>query len=166
MVTIYNSEVTKGLSKNAGIQTAFENPPNQLADKIVPTFETNPECLRKCNFVKLLTKTNTGATAITTTPADKDFFIIAIGINGSVSVLNDGIIASITGSLDGGSTIDLSKLNFQPLTALSNIDNFRSLIIPIKMAKNVAINANLAFTAGTSAFSFAIYGYTVENPNI
>ena len=40
MAKIYNSDCTKGLAQNASIQQNVDKVPNELAEKIVPTFET------------------------------------------------------------------------------------------------------------------------------
>lgn len=95
MAKIYNSDCITGLQKNAGIQQNVDKTPNELAEKIVPTFETNPKMLRVCEIVLGSLAQNATSATIYTTPTDRDFYLTAANI----SNIQDATATSTASSL-------------------------------------------------------------------
>jgi hypothetical protein len=170
MAKIYNSDVTKGLAQNAGIQQNVDKTPNELAEKIVPTFETNPELLRRTNIIKF-GGTITAVTNVTlyTTPTNQDFYLTGFFISimkDAVSDLPTGDAGSIT-AIVNGETIRLVTLYSIALTAESK-QQYIQLKHPLKIDRNTNIVLSRGTTGGTVGVYIktgTIYGYIVETSN-
>jgi len=162
MATIYNSDCTKGLSQNAGIQQSKESVPNQLADKIVPTFETNPEMLRRANFCINGSISNATSSSLLTTSTTKDTFItgVVMGFTKDVTATSTGF--SIRSTLEDGSAAYL--LNYGTLTLTAQSGNMQlSIVPPIKLKRNTSITVNSLTNVGNFQSNCSVYGYTVDN---
>lgn len=164
MAQIHNSDLIKGISKNAGIQISRENVPNQLAEKVVPTMETNPELLRKISIVRSTTGTNATSTTIYTTPTDQDFYLCAMAITMIKDVTATSNATAIVATINGA-VISILKIPGITLTVQeSNVQV--SLPFPLKIDRGTAINithsTNVANVVGTGH----IYGFINETSNI
>jgi len=168
MAKIYNTDLTKGIAKNAAIQQNFDKVPNELAEKVVPTMETNPQLLRYTNYLIYNSKTSTGDLAIGTTPKDKDLYITAY----NVSFIKDAACDSSAHSLSLVVIPDETQASTRiftsqtlPLTAQTET-HFCQLAHPLKLKRNSALSlTSNAYAAGIYNRSVVIYGYTIDNPN-
>lgn len=160
MATIYNSDLTKGMIDNAGLQTSRDKAPTQLAEKVVPVMEVNPKLLRRINVCRDASKTTTGATTLYTTPSNIDFFLTNLHLSWAADAANDGISAYISFIDEFGVT---RYFLFQKitLTATQQTNNI-ALAFPMKLARGTNIQYGGTFAAGTARFEALIAGYTVD----
>lgn len=161
MAKIYNSDCTKGLAKNAGIQQNVDKVPTELAEKIVPTFETNPVLLRFCKIVASSFAFNTTSATIYTTPADRDFYIVAANL----SALQDAGATSVASSLkvyiDGVQQTLMSVTNIAGIANSGNILNNYS--VPVKIDRNTAIVVTNTTNVANVKANAGIVGYIDES---
>lgn len=168
MAKIYNSDVTKGLSQDAGIQQSIEKVPNELAEKIVPVIETNPDLKRKITIIKSVdvSVTSAGTGPIYTTPANQDFYLCGA----SYVLIKDNLCDAVSSlkaitCVINGETISVIKVGTFTLTAQSEnvlIDFNR----PIKVDRNSQINyTNMTFAAGSCLRNMRIWGYIDDKSN-
>lgn len=163
MATINNQDLKKELIAGAKIQLSVDKVPARLAESVVPTMEVNPEMIRKLNVHKFYNKTNTGTFTIYTTPTDADFYLVSSGLNGTLNATNDGVSSSIQATDEFGNTILVHRINFEPLTALSNLDERMDLPKPIKLKRGSTITIGSVYTAGAQYWTGTIYGYFVAD---
>lgn len=164
MAQIHNSDLIKGLSKNAGIQTSFENPPNQLAEKVVPTMESNPEMLRRSNIVRwaLSNNSSSGAT-IYTTPTDRDFYLVGCQLHVIKDVTATSLRSYIQVKIDGA---DQQILVVSGLTLTVQDQSVAiSFPFPVKVDRGVAIKVFNSTAVGNVTSDGAIIGYVVDASN-
>lgn len=167
MATIYNSDLSKELIEGAKIQTSREGIPTQIAEKVVPVMEVNPKLLRRVNVVRGISKTNTGAQVIYTTPTDKDFIltgvIYAVTKNAACDAATgrSGISVIIEGATQ---TIGMVSI----LTATAS-DQSNSIDFPqgIKLdrGQNISTAGSTTYAAGNMSITATILGYTIDNAN-
>jgi len=168
MVNNNNSDTTKELIA-AGRLQVIQGVPQTIANYIQPVIEVNPKLLRNVTILKALSRTTTAASTnnIYTTPADTDFFLCGACLSESKDVLCDVSTgrSSITITPVGQAATTLLQINHVTLTA-SSLSNSIDLNRPIKLERGSAISAGAyAYTAGTAANSYSIWGYTVDNVN-
>jgi len=113
MATINNTERLKGLRDKAKIVNA-EAVPNQLAEKVLPIIDTEPEKLVK---VRRASAANATTATIHTTSSTKDTFVIAVFISTSKDAVNDAVESSITGTPFGEGAQDLIRQKYAPSVA-------------------------------------------------
>lgn len=166
MSKIYNSDVTKGLAQNAGIQINVDKVPNELAEKIVPTFETNPLLLRRATILGSTTTSVSGsATIFSNTNAAKRTFITGI----SAGIIKDAACDRPTGSISvyiqpKGKAANTSILEFPIITLTAQQMNYSvTFSDPIELERNVGVTMNGAFEAGVLVRSAVVYGYQLDN---
>lgn len=171
MAKIYNTDCTKGLAQNAAIQQNIDKVPNELAEKIVPTFETNPELLRKATLIGIGYNAESGASTIMSTaanPITKRTFITAINMSYIKDAACDnatghiGIIATLKGKksqiIFGTSTLTLTA---------EQKDIGQVFNPPLELEPNtpVTFGPNVHYTVGNMAKLCTIYGYQIDNAN-
>lgn len=161
MTQIYNSDVTKGLANNAGIATARDKVPSQLADKIVPTFETNPALLRRVNIVKYGEVTDATSYTIYTLPDNQDFYITGYQISYVKDVNATSTIIALRAT-QGGGEIRLAELRGITLTAQKG-ECSRDYTIPIKLDRGSTIKLTSDTNVSIIRASACITGYVVES---
>lgn len=161
MATIYNSELTKGLAKNAGIQQSAEAVPTKLSDTVIPTCETNPEMLRRINIIRGATS----ATTVYTTPTNQDFYLTSIYMVASNSTASQTSTATLTATPENEPNTTLAQLSFRT-TALIDanqqncFEDFSGS--PIKIARGTNIATSIT---NVPSFRAVIFGYVVETAN-
>lgn len=137
--------------------------PSQLAEKVVPVMEVNPKMLRRCNIVRGQEAANSTSGTIYTTPADKDFFMVACQLGVIKDVTSTSTLSTLRATIDGVQQ-KLLEIPGITLTAQSAVV---SLSFPdaIKIDRNTAI----VITASTNVANIqtvgTIIGYTVDNIN-
>lgn len=158
--TIYNSDCTKGLAQNAGIQQNADRVPNELAEKIVPTFETNPVMLRRTNVVAWATGTSALATTIYTTPADRDFYLTGYDMSVSKTAAANSARCWLSFRIGGAS----QRVIIQG-TTLTAQQQGTSLWLnqPLKLDRNSLIEVNNAVNEATISTTATIFGYINES---
>lgn len=160
MAQIHNSDLIKGMAENAKIQQNVDRIPNQLADKVVPTMETNPALLKTANVVRYV-DTNIDTT-IYTTPSDRDFYLTGISYSLAKDALSTCSGIRISGTIDGV-TQWVGIISGITLTTDSQTvsQNFSK---PIKFDRGVNISIiHLTGTGATLRSSVTLVGYTVDN---
>jgi len=163
MAKIYNSEVTKDLANNAGIQQNIDKVPNELAEKIVPTFESNPELFRKCNVIITNTAVNATNATIYTTPKDRDFYLVGA----SLSVIKDAGSTSTETSINVQTDETNTTQRFLSIIGLSGVAQSETISIslpyPLKLRRNtIQTLTNSTNNANISARG-VLYGYYLES---
>lgn len=163
MATITNNDLLINLRTNAKILNA-EKIPEQLAEKIVPTLETNPAMFQKCNFWKGDNKATSGALAIVVTDSNKDTYLTGM----SVHFTKDAACDIATGSMnitfilaDGLGTSYVLSPPVLTLTA-ERADYCVSFNQPLKLTKGTTISYAGTYTAGLMSRSLSVWGYTVD----
>jgi len=164
MAKIYNSDCTKGLAQNAGIQTSAEKVPNELAEKIVPTFETNPEQLRRTNILRSNSAINATSGTIYTTPTDKDFYLCGVAVSVIKDVTSTSLYTCITGTPEGQAVTDFLLIRGITLTPQENCCSLE-ITPPLKMKKGTTIVVTNSTNVANISSSGTIYGYVVDNSN-
>lgn len=162
MAFIHNTDLTKELKEGAKLQQLRDIVPNQLADKVVPTMETNPKFFRRINIVKKNTVTNSTAGTIYTTPSDKDFYLCAINLTVSKDATATSLLSEVRIVVD-----NLQVFPISIATTTTTTETKQASIVfnnPIKIDRgtnisgiNSTANANISLTVN-------VLGYTVDNP--
>jgi len=160
---INNSEIIKKVRELSGISALTGKLPSELAEKIIPVIEVNPELQRKV-FIREsnLITTSAGSAVIFTTSAGRDFYLCGFSIKLSRdaacdlasiylewkdddNVARDFTIPLVT--LVAGST-DIVTVNFEKP-------------IKVKKSQQIGIFAG-AKTAGVYGARGSIWGYEVD----
>lgn len=163
MATIYNSDLTKELTKGAGLQTSKDVIPNQIAEKVVPVMEVNPKLLRVVNVHQRNTATNATSATIYTTPADRDFYLTGL----TISMIKDATATStssfISVYINGlqNQIAHIVSLTLTPQYAAYSKD----FTVPIKLDRNTAIVIGNATNVANITSSGTIQGYIVDTSN-
>jgi len=163
MVKIYNSEVTRGLAKNARIAESKDKVPDELAEKIVPTLETNPALLRRCNIVR--SGVTTAANSVVyTTPTDRDFFLVGATLSMSKEAAdsNTNVSLVLTPYYNYGTTFSMALLYITGATLTASHDN-QSLSLPTPLLLARGSTITITKVAGNSNCAATIVGYTTED---
>lgn len=160
--TINNPDLKRELITGAGIQTAYDSVPSQIAEKVVPVMEVNPKLLRTINIVRRASAVNSTAGTIYTTPSDKDFFLCGVSLSVIKDVTATSIRSDINGFPEGDSVRELISIATLTLTVQ---DSSSSLFfnIPIKMARGTNISLANSTNVGNITAVGNIYGYIVDN---
>lgn len=160
MVTINNSDLNKEYRDVTAAQIGNENVPNQVVGQILPVIDINPKHARIIN--KVIRGTAAGTTY--TTPADKDFYLVATHLNVVSTAAGTNTITLQVVPKGGAAVIinDIYQLATAAVDAVSSVSNI-PLPIPILLERNSAITT--AVTGTTASRSVIIYGYEVENIN-
>ncbi len=167
MAKIYNSDVTKGLATNAGIQQNVDKTPNELAEKIVPTFETNPILLKFTEFSDYRSYTATLGSSVTmkTTSSIKRTFLTAASIAIVKDAANDKSTGAffITVTPKGGASTRILVVPVLVTTA----QDVRDTIYfnpPLELEKNTTIEIpSFSYAAGTASFTAGFKGFELES---
>jgi hypothetical protein len=164
MATIYNSDLSKELVKGASLQQMRDSIPNQLADKVVPTMEVNPNLFRKINVCRSGSAANATTTALYVTPTDKDFYIVAMALSVIKDVTSTSNLSSIQVTIDGITGLSILSLAAQTLTA-QTLSSSISLPCPIKIDRGTTISVNNSTNVANIKASATIFGYYIDNSN-
>lgn len=136
MATINNSSIIKDVIDKAKIETAFENPPTQLAEKIVPVLAVESEKIIK---ISTATVSDAASGGIFTTSATRRTFIIGCGLSVTKDVNSTSVHSRIVGTFRNATASGtLLELRYEPTTA-GQIAQYLSFTKPIETAKNVSI---------------------------
>lgn len=159
MAQINNGELIKGLIDGAKINTSIEKVPNQLADKIVPVMEVNPDLLRKTNV--LVTNNNPTGATIYTTPANKKFYITFILLSANATVAGANVL-KLHFAQDGQTELIFTLVPLFCTVAINAVNKNISLTFPpILLKKSSLIRTSVDGTVGT--VQATIGGYLVED---
>lgn len=159
--TIHNSDLKKSIIDNAKIQLAIDKVPSELAEKVVPTLETNPNLLKTCEIIRHATKTITGSQIIYTCDTSRQFYLTGIHLAMTTDAANDGTGVQITFNTEGGGAryFHLLKTTLVASTQAVSMNFSR----PIKIDKGTNLILNTAFTVGTGTMAGTILGYYLED---
>lgn len=164
MTKIYNSEVLRGLAKDAGIQQSVDKTPNELAEKIIPSFETNPKLVRDGKVLGSAVRTTSGDATILTTNATNETYVTGLNF----CMIKDAACDKVSGHISVSTTINSLSTILAAIPVLVTTAQDTNLVIqfkhPIKIDKNVTIVFALCtYTAGLCMRSAVIYGYEKES---
>lgn len=167
MAKIYNSDCTKGLAQNAGIQQSAEKVPNELAEKIVPTFETNPKLLRNSSGLYGGSSQASGTMNISNVAiAGKRTFLTYVQACYVKDAANDratGII-SVGCTPKGKGPTDMIIFPIITLTAQEG-NQIAVLNPPLELEPNTNITFTGTYAAGVMSRGLSVYGFQLDNPN-
>lgn len=158
MANINNSDLTKALIDGAKINIVTDSVPSQIAEKVVPVMEVNPDMLRRCNVLKYVAVAGT----IYTAPTNKDFYLSAMTLQGINDAGEPTASNYITITPSGNVATIILRGTLPAVAALAsgiNVSESLSLSIPIKIERGSNITLNIGSTTGSAS----IIGYTVEN---
>jgi hypothetical protein len=164
MATIYNSDLTKELKDGIKIQQNRDVIPSQLADKVVPVMEVNPKLFRRSNICVQNVASNSASATIYTTPTDKDFYLVAVGISVSKDITATSTYSAIELTVDGGGTANVFNIAGLTLTPQSGAWSW-ALPVPIRIARGTTIKIVNSTNVGNVRSYGQIVGYTVDNIN-
>jgi len=159
MVEVQNTEVINNLAK----ELKESNPnmvPRSVMDKIQAVIIANVDH-KENTLVFDANRTTTGTTTIFTTPADKDFYLIACSMNYTADVTADSILYSLQAVPFGDVSTQFLSLRKNTVTLQNDNVNI-SFPIPIKLARSSIISMSQSFTVGASAMDGQIFGFTVD----
>jgi len=162
MATIYNSDLLKGMQEDASLQVS-QGIPTQLAEKIVPVMETNPNLLRKTNFFSDFSRTTTGTSIVAATfSSTVDTYVTGVHVQNQTDSAADNTTILLYVSTEKGNSY-LYRANKISLTAF-NVDTYIQFRDPIKVTRGSTAAFSNGFSVGVSTSSVQIFGYTVEIP--
>lgn len=165
MTKIYNSNLTKAIIEGAKLQTSTDKIPDELAEKVVPVMEVNPNLLRNINFVKRVNIVNTATTTVYTTPTDKDFYLTNAFLNFIKDALNTSVSTQLIITTEDSITDAI--ISFAQLTLTAQVGNENVQFNPaIKLKRGSNITASAAsVAAGNISMNVGFAGYFVNNIN-
>lgn len=153
---IYNSNLTKQIIDGAKLQLSEGGIPSEIAEKVIPTMEVNPNLLRTINYAILKGSTGT----VYTVPDNQDFYLVAatMQVNGTTTANN-----TLTVITENGTSSIILYLSTR-VSALIDIDNqSQHVTFPIPM--KIKRGSNISFSLGSTLGNVVIFGYSVDNPN-
>lgn len=159
MVDVQNTEIINNLAK----EVKESNPnvvPKAMASNIQPVIVINVDH-KENTIVQSGTRATTGTTIVFTTPADKDFYLIACSLNYTADVVADSVVYSLNAIPFGNVATPILELRKNTIT-LQNDNDSISFPIAIKLARNSAITIIQGFTVGTSVVDGHIFGFSVD----
>lgn len=167
MAKIYNSDLTNEIEEGAKIQDRMDVVPNQIADKVVPTMEVNPNMLRKINLIKANANTGAAAISLYTAPAAttrQRVYLTSVQAAYSKNAACDAASGVLYVTIaQGGATLPILAL---PHTTLTQENQAQTLTLPKPLAIDpgsaVILTASGAITAGVLSKAVAFTGYIVN----
>ena len=163
MAQIHNSETTKRILDDAGIQTSRDDVPNQLASKIVPVLISNPNRSGSM-IIESGSRTTTGSTTVFTTPSNKDFYLTDITLTNVSNAAADNTSITVTAVDHRGQAKILIYMPKITLTAHSQTIT-KTFPVPILLSRSSVISQTSSFAAGVSTTATTITGFVVDNVN-
>ena len=156
MATIYNSDLSHELRDGAKISSRDEIP-QELGKTVVPVMEVNPKLLRVCNWWRGAIG---AASTITTTPTDRDTYIVAAHLGIYKLAADTGTDVQLRCIVDG---LSHNLLVIPGITLNANTTCLSiSFPIPIKVDRGSVIST---IGANVSRISGGVEGFQVENIN-
>lgn len=163
MATIYNSNLTRELVDVGKLQTSKDKIPDQIADKVVPVIDINPKHSRISNICRVTTGANTTSATIYTTPADKDFFIVAAAVTVIKDATSTSPYTQLTCTIDGAA-VQILRIGTLTLTAEQRELSI-SLNVPIKVDRGTNIVVQNGTNVANITASGSVIGYLIDNVN-
>jgi len=159
MATINNSQAIQRILDDAGIQTAIDEVPKQLARSVVPVLISNPKP-STYKVIKNAYNTTQSATVLYTTPSDKDFYLTGIWFSNNSDVACDNTSMIINVVPENGVSTSILQIYKPSVTVY--VESFPySFSKPIKLERGSTILFTNSFTAGSSVTSISLTGYIV-----
>ena len=136
MAKIQNSDVITEMIKGLFLDPAREQVPSEIADKILAVYQVNPQ--RLIQVANLDISDGTAGTLITTA-SDKDTYLIGATISVSKDVVNNGIFSAIDCVPIGNPRRQVLIVNYEPVTASSNLNAQIAFPLPIKLTRGSSV---------------------------
>lgn len=149
-----NGAVMQRITSELGIQEIKAI--SKVNENIQPSLDVNPKYSRVYNVGE---RTSSGAITLYTTPTDKDFFLTYARIALIADANQDGVVASLSATIDGVSKYILHIDKFTLTATISTLQ--QAFPHPIKIDRNTSISVNATRTAGTHTLRGAIGGFLV-----
>lgn len=154
MGTHYNPSISERYVRT--FNPKFDYNAETISDVIQPTVEIRPISL----ICRNANSTVTGNTVILTTQSDKDFYITSISLGYEKDVACDGVVASVTATIQG---VIRTLLELRGITLTASRDSISiSYPYPVKIDRNVSINVSNSFGAGNMVKFATLTGYYEE----
>jgi len=166
MAQINNKEVMQKLAETANIQIAKEAIPNQLSEKIVASFETNPKLVYLNQILGSGSSIVTGTLTVLTAnvnSADKKTFVTGI----DMGYIKDAACDVATGVISLSMTPfnqPIKYIYFPVLTLTAQNENkFLLFDHPIRLHPGTGISFAVTFAAGNLSRNATVFGYQEDN---
>jgi len=143
------------------VYQATQTLPNILGTQIIPVIEVNPKLLRRIDILKAGSVSNGTTSTVYTTPADQDFFIVAV----SLSVTKDATSTSTSSGVTcivGGAAVEITSIAGLTLTAQSSTISV-ALPTPIKVDRSSNITVTNSTNVANVRARANVLGYLVNN---
>ena len=167
MAIIYNSELTRQLTEGAKIQISRDLVPSQLAEKVVPVMEVNPNAIKYADTSFSISWVATGgSTTITTLPLGKTFFVTGVAYTATANATCDqsSKTFNLNVSIDGSNNV-FPLFSMLTLTAL-NVNGSINFTRPIRTTPGTSLTTDSrSYTVGAFIGRITVYGYFLEGSN-
>ena len=135
MVEIQSKEVIDKVSDELKVQPSIQIP-RELAKLIQLVYDVSP--VRLVKVANLDVSDGTAGTLITTS-SEKDTFLLGATISVSKDVVNNGIFSAVDCVPFGDTRRQVLIINYEPVTAASNLGQTITFKHPIKLDRNTSV---------------------------
>lgn len=158
MAKINRQEPLKELQDGLRLDTAREKTPLEVADKVLPVFNINPQRLVSVNTVNIVDTTPGTAHTVSAT---KRTFLVGAYLVTSKDVVNTSINSQIVATLISGRSIVILELKYEPLT----LGQFSQYVTfpPIELSPGTLITTNVSNALASIDSRAIVYFFEVEN---
>lgn len=158
---IYNSDLTKEIIDGAKLQLNEGNIPSEIAEKVIPVMEVNPNLLTRNNVIASRNATNTGT--IYTIPTDRKFFLTGLFVSATSTAAGSNVM-SVSVQPKGGVNTTIASIRLLNTAAIDAANDSAFLNFsgnPFELEPGSLITATAGGTI--SASLQCAYGYTQSN---
>lgn len=159
MSIIYNEEIMKKILRETRLQQLRDKIPNELADKILPTLNVNPDKSIKITNALSSDATSANIKILSTT---KDTYIVGVELAVSKDAVSDSLQVAIRGEVFGLSPFNLTTMRLEPTTAAQNLNSYRVFPFPIKMKKGSTISLTSSTATASIDLMATLFYYEVD----
>lgn len=163
MATINNGKIIKSIIDKAKIQTATDKVPNQLAEKVVPVMEVNPQH----DFdLKIASGTVSDATdgTIHTCHATKKTYLVSATVSVAKDVVSDSVYTWVRIRPFGQATDQVAiNMRYEPITVGSNLIASLNPVQPILLEKSSVIGITNSTATASIDTGFSVIYFEVED---
>ncbi len=166
MAIIYNSELSKGIVESARLQQNRDIIPNQLAEKVVPVMEVNPQILRKSKGIPLLLTglVNTTSATIFTSDSIKKTYLTGATLSMIKDATSTATDMGIQFTNADSTVCKICRMAGITLTADSK-ENSITFDKPIEIKRG----SNIVLTSDTNVANIvlraSLFGFEIDNSN-
>jgi hypothetical protein len=161
---IYNSDVTKSIINQIKLATSMENPPNEIADKVICVLNVSPFQTKTSKPLKTLTGlSNQTSATVYTCNAIKETYLTSATLNYIKDVTSTATDIALN-IIDDESNVVSQHLRFKGITLTANSGSISwSSPFPIKLKKG----SNITITSDTNVANVlatcTLLGFEIDN---